>query len=46
MSRRKVWIHRSLAGFFAALAVPTLLWWAESVLFVIQLSLATQISAR
>jgi membrane protein implicated in regulation of membrane protease activity len=45
MSPRKVWIHRSLAAFFTALAVPAVIWWAESVLFVILLSLATQVSA-
>lgn len=45
MSRRKVWIHRCLAAFFAALTVPAVIWWAESVLFVILLSLATQISS-
>lgn len=45
MGRRKVWIHRGLAAFFAVLTIPAVIWWAESVLFVILLSLATQISA-
>lgn len=40
-----MWTHRSLAAFFALLAIPAVLWWAESVLFVILLSLATQVSA-
>jgi hypothetical protein len=46
MSRRKVWAHRALAVFFAALTIPAVLWWRESVLFVILLSLATQISTE
>lgn len=46
MSRRKVWIHRALAAFFLALTAPAVLWWRESVLFVILLSLATQISTE
>ena len=46
VGRRKVWIHRSLAMFFTALTVPAILWWRESVLFVILLSLATQISTE
>ncbi len=44
--RRKVWIHRGLAGFFLALTIPAVLWWRDSVLFVILLSLATQISTE
>lgn len=46
MNRRKVWAHRGLAAFFAALTVPAVIWWRESVLFVILLSLATQISTE
>lgn len=46
MSRRKVWAHRGLAGFFALLAVPACLWWKQSILFVILLSLATQVSTE
>lgn len=42
----KVWIHRILALFFTALAVPACLWWKQSILFVILLSLATQISTE
>jgi hypothetical protein len=46
MNRRKVWTHRGLAAFFAALTIPAVLWWRESVLFVILLSLATQVSTE
>ncbi len=42
MSRRKVWIHRTATGICVLLAVPAILWWSNSVLFVIMLSLATQ----
>jgi hypothetical protein len=45
-AKRAVWIHRGLALFFAALVLPAVLWWSESVLFVILLSLATQISTE
>ena len=44
--RRKVWIHRGLAAFFAALAIPAVLWWQQSILFVILLSLVTQVSTE
>ncbi len=46
MNRCGVWIHRGWAIFFALLAVPAVLWWSQSVLFVILLSLATQISTE
>ena len=47
MSRtRKVWLHRGLALFFTVLAIPAVIWWSESVLFVILLSLATQVSTE
>ncbi len=45
-SRRKVWIHRGLALFFTLLAIPATIWWKQSILFVILLSLATQISTE
>lgn len=45
-ARRVVWLHRGLAVFFVALTVPAVLWWKESILFVILLSLATQISTE
>jgi hypothetical protein len=37
--RHKVWIHRILALVWALLAIPGVLWWAESILFVILVSL-------
>ncbi|MFF0378774.1 hypothetical protein [Actinoplanes missouriensis] len=40
--RRRVWIHRSATAACVLLAIPALLWWSDSVLFVILLSLATQ----
>ncbi len=47
MSRhRKVWLHRGLALLFTALVIPACLWWKDSILFVILLSLATQISTE
>lgn len=41
-----MWLHRSLALLFTALAIPGVLWWRQSVLFVILLSLATQVSTE
>lgn len=38
-SRRKVWLHRGLAAMWVLLAIPGVLWWAESILFVILVSL-------
>ncbi|MEU4558545.1 hypothetical protein AB0F72_09145 [Actinoplanes sp. NPDC023936] len=40
--RRKVWIHRGATIVCALLAIPAVLWWSDSVLFVILLSLTTQ----
>lgn len=40
--RRRVWIHRTATGACVLLAVPGVLWWRDSILFVILLSLATQ----
>lgn len=42
----KVWLHRSLAAFFTLLAIPAVIWWQQSIMFVILLSLATQISTE
>lgn len=42
---RKVWTHRAAAIICTALVPPALLWWRDSVLFVILISLATQIYA-
>jgi hypothetical protein len=36
---RRMAVHGSVAGASALLAVPAILWWSESVLFVIGLSL-------
>lgn len=40
--RRKVRVHRAATVTCVVLAVPAVLWWRESILFVILLSLATQ----
>jgi hypothetical protein len=40
--RRRVWIHRAATVICVVLAVPGILWWKNSILFVIMLSLATQ----
>jgi membrane protein implicated in regulation of membrane protease activity len=40
--RRRVWIHRIATAVCVLLAVPGVLWWSQSVLFVILISLATQ----
>lgn len=41
-ARRRVWIHRIATIFCVLLAIPGVLWWKNSILFVILLSLATQ----
>lgn len=41
-NRRRVWIHRVATIICLLLAVPGVLWWSKSVLFVILISLATQ----
>jgi hypothetical protein len=42
---RRVWIHRGVALACLALTPPAVIWWRDSVLFVIVVSLATQIYA-
>lgn len=42
---RKVWVHRAAAIICLALTPPAVIWWRNSVLFVIVISLATQIYA-
>ena len=42
---RKVWVHRGAAILCTLLTVPAVLWWRDSVLFVILISLATQVYA-
>jgi len=41
-SRRRVHIHRAATVVCVLLAIPGILWWKTSILFVIMLSLATQ----
>jgi hypothetical protein len=41
-ARRRVWVHRAATIICVLLAIPGILWWRESVLFVILISLATQ----
>lgn len=41
-SRRRVHIHRAATVVCVLLAIPGILWWSDSVLFVILLSLSTQ----
>jgi hypothetical protein len=40
--RKRVWVHRTATLICVLLAVPAVLWWSDSVLFVILISLATQ----
>ncbi|WP_250029770.1 hypothetical protein [Paractinoplanes maris] len=39
---RRVWIHRAATIACILLAIPGVLWWKNSILFVILLSLSTQ----
>jgi hypothetical protein len=41
-ARRRVFVHRAATVICLLLAIPGVLWWSESVLFVILISLATQ----
>lgn len=41
-TRKRVWVHRGATILCLILAVPGVLWWRDSILFVILLSLATQ----
>lgn len=43
--RRRVWIHRSVAIACVLIAYPAVRWWSASILFVIVLSLCTQLYA-
>ncbi len=45
-SRRRVWIHRALAGMWVLLAVPGVIWWAESILFVIAASVYANVASE
>jgi hypothetical protein len=42
MAARRVWVHRSATAICGVLAIPAVLWWRDSILFVILLSLSTQ----
>ncbi|MEU7170330.1 hypothetical protein ABZ949_02415 [Micromonospora tulbaghiae] len=44
--RRRVWIHRALAALWAVLAIPAVLWWKTSILFVILVSLYANFAAE
>lgn len=37
--RTSLWVHRIMAVVWALLAIPTLLWWRESILWVAFMSL-------
>lgn len=37
-----MWVHRGATVLCVILAIPGVLWWRDSILFVILLSLATQ----
>lgn len=41
-SRRRVRLHRAATAICVVLAIPGVLWWRESILFVILVSLSTQ----
>jgi hypothetical protein len=41
-ARKRVLIHRGATLICVLLAIPGVLWWSQSVLFVILISLATQ----
>ncbi len=38
-----MWLHRALAGMWVLLVIPGVIWWAESILFVILVSLYANI---
>jgi hypothetical protein len=42
MQRRRVLIHRIATAVCVLLALPAVLWWKNSILFVILISLSTQ----
>jgi len=39
---RRVWLHLAVAAGTLAISAPAFLWWKNSILFVIAISLATQ----
>lgn len=40
---RRAWVHVALALVWAALVVPTLLWWRDSILWVLMISIYANI---
>lgn len=36
---RRAWIHVAAAGFWVLFAIPTLLWWRDSVALVLAISI-------
>lgn len=42
---KRVWVHLGVAAATIVISVPALLWWKTSILFVIAISLATQLYA-
>lgn len=43
--QRRVWTHRAIAAMWVLLAVPAVLWWKTSILFVILVSLWANMAA-
>jgi hypothetical protein len=42
---RRVWVHLGVAAATVAITPPALIWWKNSITFVIAISLATQLYA-
>lgn len=40
------WLHRGVAAFWVLLAVPTLLWWRDSILWVAFMSLYANVASH
>ncbi len=45
-SRWRVWLHRALAAVWVLLAIPGVIWWAESILFVIAASVYANVASE
>lgn len=45
-ARRGIWLHTTLAGIWALLLIPTLIWWPDSVLWVATMSLYANVAAH
>jgi hypothetical protein len=46
LDRRGVWLHRALAATWIVLAIPAVLWWKESILFVILASVYANVASE